>query len=1466
MRLSIKPALSVLGFFFILFSVSVSPALAKPISEDKIPTSLLPWVDWVKYEHPELDCPVNYANPERSCIWPGELQIRANDTGAKFQQNLSVYRDTEVQLPGDKNNWPLSVTVNNQPLVVVERQGVPYAFFKAGEYKVLGEFLWNTLPASLKIAPQTGIVRYTLNNKVVRLPQIRQASLWLRGSETKQTTQAPQDKLNMQVFRLVEDGHPVKMTTYIQLEVSGKQRELVLGKPLLKDFIPVNIESALPARLENNGGLRVQVRPGRWVFQVHSRHPSNVTDLPYEYGGVADEGVANSVLVNGNSANAAVTKAWPESEVWVYRTSPKDRQTEIESVRQIDPRQVQLPNIWANLPAYEVKAGSDFKIKVNLRGDPLPEPDSLNLTRDYWLDFSGQGLTVRDQVVGKMTSGWRLSADNAFDLGRVTVNGQPQFITRLAGEDGNGVEVRRGQLNMTAESRFEGDLMAIPATGWGRDFQKVSSQLHLPPGYQLMAVSGVDNVPASWLQRWTLYDIFLVLIISLGVAKLWGWKWLPLAMLTTALIWHEVNAPKMIWLFLLAVIALLRVVPLENRFYQYLKTFRVIGLVILVIIILPFIVQQAREAIYPQLEKHWINPVPLSMLHTQVDGVNGQVMNDYENNEAVYSSNTESIVKGRAAELASSMAEPAKRALEKTVPYRQSQTLNQIDPAATIQTGPGLPQWNWRTVQLSWNGPVAAQQTISLYLLGPLGSMLLSFLSIALILLLAWRFLDLKLKKEHTNLKVLLAGLVALFSVNSNAAELSSPSPAQFSAQFPTQALLQQLEQRLIVPSTDAPRAAISVLNFDYEKDQYSVTFTAQTLENTAIPLPVDMGSSTPVKVLLNDKSVNNQLYRKQNQLWLLVPKGQHKVMLSVYLPNVNQVQIPLPLKPFKVIANGEAWSLEGVDENGQPQQQLSLTRLPDTNANNANKIDSSKVNNDADDQLSPSVLPPFLRVERTLQFGLQWQVVTRVIRVSPLGTPVTVQVPIIDGASVVTEGLKVAEGKVLVNMSANQRQVSWRSRLDSVETLTLTASDNANWLEVWRADIGSMWHVEIDGIAPIHHQDSGQTWLPAWHPWPGEKVSFTVQRPVGVEGATATIDNSLLTVKPGKRATDSTLNFRLRSSQGGKRNITLPNGAELLSVKVNGRTQPIRLEGNTVTLPVVPGQQNYEINWRTNQGIGDGFDVQWQTPQVSLGGESVNASIKVMMPRDRWSLWLAGPSLGPAVLFWGVLIILVLLAVVLGRVGAGHLPIGMTTWLVLGLGLSQVSVFALVLVAVWFFVMYLRMQTVENPNFTKPWFNLLQIILVMLSVVTAIVLLGAVQNGLLGQPAMLIQGNQSTSYLFNWYQDRIGSAYPQAEVISAPLWVYRTLMLVWALWLAFSLLAWIKWGWQAFSAGGLWRKVSIILPKPKFKNKAQAAAEPEPEQKAEVDPWTGEAKKASTNDTPTNDSLESATEPTNKS
>ena len=107
-----------------------------------------------------------------------------------------------------------------------------------------------------------------------------------------------------------------------------------------------------------------------------------------------------------------------------------------------------------------------------------------------------------------------------------------------------------------------------------------------------------------------------------------------------------------------------------------------------------------------------------------------------------------------------------------------------------------------------------------------------------------------------------------------------------------------------------------------------------------------------------------------------------------------------------------------------------------------------------------------------------------------------------------------------------------------------------------------------------------------------------------------------------------------------------------------------------------------------------------------------------------------------------------------------------------------------------------------------------MQIGLAVLSLVVLAVLFQAVEQGLLGSPQMQIAGNGSDAGRLSWYQDRTGAELPQAWVLSVPTFVYRLLMLAWALWLAFALIRWLRWGWSCYATAGLWRSLALELPK----------------------------------------------------
>ena len=293
-------------------------------------------------------------------------------------------------------------------------------------------------------------------------------------------------------------------------------------------------------------------------------------------------------------------------------------------------------------------------------------------------------------------------------------------------------------------------------------------------------------------------------------------------------------------------------------------------------------------------------------------------------------------------------------------------------------------------------------------------------------------------------------------------------------------------------------------------------------------------------------------------------------------------------------------------------------------------------------------------------------------------------------------------------------------------------------------------------------------------------------------------------TVTQGKRSRDVVLKASLRSSQGMQHTLTLPENAQLQSVTIDGRSQPLRQEGRKLTLPINPNKQEILLKWQEPVGIG----FITRLSNVDLGQNSVNSNLTLSLGQDRWVLFAFGPMFGPIILFWSVLIVIAIVSLILGRIRLT--PLKNWQWFLLLVGLSQVPLVAASVVVAWLMLLGWRVsQSSEQTRF----FNGIQVGLALLSLISLSILFTAVAQGLLDNPDMSITGNRSSAFVLNWYQDRSTSILPAASVISLPLIAYRILMLAWSLWLASALLNWLRWGWSCFASNGLWHK-KVVLAK----------------------------------------------------
>ena len=169
----------------------------------------------------------------------------------------------------------------------------------------------------------------TINDKPVTIPQLdKQGRLWLRQQGNTSEQLAEENRLDIRIFRHISDDIPLQVITRIELDVSGHHREVVLGPIMLDKQIAMSLNSRLPARLETDGRLRLQVRPGSWTLFLHARQIGATNQL----------------------------KAVGQKEIWVFEAHNDLRLVEIHEATTIDPQQTSLPAEWRKFPAYQTSA------------------------------------------------------------------------------------------------------------------------------------------------------------------------------------------------------------------------------------------------------------------------------------------------------------------------------------------------------------------------------------------------------------------------------------------------------------------------------------------------------------------------------------------------------------------------------------------------------------------------------------------------------------------------------------------------------------------------------------------------------------------------------------------------------------------------------------------------------------------------------------------------------------------------------------------------------------------------------------------------------------------------------------------------------------------------------------------------------------------------------------------------------
>ncbi len=1335
-----------------LFVIALLVFAGSAVGQDYVPDELAGWQDWVLKDHGYRGCPFYFdrgatGRGDFVCSWPGRLQLDVTSADGRFSQQWTVYGEAQwIVLPGNTEHWPDRVTVDGRQVEVVARSNLPSIRLEPGSYRVAGRFAWDERPGVLSLPRTSALLTLTVDGKTVDRPDFSGSGVFL--GERQRDTRAV-DSVRLVVYRLLSDDVPTRLLTQLQIDVSGSVREELFGPILPDGFTPLSLHSELPAKLEADGNLLVQVRPGRWIVRLGARADGVLGDVTAPQGGVN----------------------MPAEEIWSYRANDRLRATAAEGLPPVDPAQVDVPGAWQNLPAFRASAASVLSIVERSRGIVSASND-LWLDRVMWLDFSGDGFVVKDTISGDMRTDWRLDMGGPYRLLTATEDDENLLITKGADEGETGIEVR--QTDVYVEGLGRADTRgSMPVTGWDTRFSDVDTVLNLPPGNKLLTAPGVDRAYGSWTGQWQLLDFFLVLIITIAVWRLFNPVSGVTALLAMTLSFHEFLAPTWLWLNLLAAIALLRVTP-EGKLRSWVRSYQLLSAALLVVAIVPFIAGQLRDAIYPQLEAQYpsMAPITATSLPRAVE------ISDLQMRKTAATADAEGTGRDIAMEEIVVMA--AKR----------EQYFSRYAPNAIVQAGQGIPSWRWNSYTLEWNGPVEAGQDMRLVIMPRWLVSTLRFVEVILLLVFAgivaaeianrqWRLPGgLKLGRSPA-VGVLAAGVCTSL--------LFAAAPAE--AELPSQELLQQLEQRLLEPPDCVPRCAeIVAADVDIGGETIAIALTVHAHEDVALPLPGSLRGWYPQATAV-DGSNDVRVFRDAGmRLWMYVTPGIHSVTLRGAVPPADSLEIPFASPPRVIRVDADGWFVAGIKDRRLLSGSLQLTRLQVEEGGEAVRWESSR-------------FPPFVQVERTIELDLDWRVRTTVTRVAPLQGALTLELPLLEGESIVSGDFTVRDGKVLVSMNPQQSSVGWTSNLPRKSPLTLKAGDGAIWTERWRVAVGNIWNVAFDGIPESNTgAEVDEVRVAEFDPRAGETLTLTANRPEAAEGETLAFDAVKLQLSQGDRSVDASLSLDYRSTRGAQHVIRLPSDVEIRSVTIDGVEQTLRSENGELTLPILPGEHTVAIYWRGS----DGATSRIATPQVDLGAPASNIDLGVVLPRNRWILGTTGPKLGPAVLYWSELAALVLFALILGRIGLT--PLKTWHWLLLGLGFSTFNWAMLAVVVAWLLACGAR-EKLKADDLSWWRFDLVQIVIGGLTVVALLGVVAALPQGLLGTPDMHIAGNGSGGHSLSWFADRSDSGLPIASVFTVPMWIYKTLILAWALWLSFALLRWLPWVWQCFSSDGFWRK-----------------------------------------------------------
>lgn len=704
------------------------------------------------------------------------------------------------------------------------------------------------------------------------------------------------------------------------------------------------------------------------------------------------------------------------------------------------------------------------------------------------------------------------------------------------------------------------------------------------------------------------------------------------------------------------------------------------------------------------------------------------------------------------------------------------------DEDSLVQQGPGVPELVARSWTFDLEGLVGPEKQLRFFLVSPLVNGLIKLLRVVivwyLLLMLMGIWKGIKGNSSLRDVKIGSLGVALMFTLLGH-----YPHQEAVAQDYPSMELLRELESRVNAnrcqkDCTVAERAVLSI-----DKDILSLEVWLASKGDGAWALPGPSSEFMPQDVEM-DRAQTIALTRRQSgAIWVRVPDGTHVLRMSGYIGKRKSLALRFDsfLGQLKISADG--WQVEGLGEGGEVKGQVILTKLE---VNESNPIVEENFTKQSPSAEKKERLEARYVVTRHLTLGVLWSGRTSVKRVGASDVASLVLVPLVTGEAVVQDELEVKDGMVLVKFPLGRQEVTWTSNFEPSSRLDFNAQNNPRVAEVWQLECNTQWLCRTEGLGPIKSmEENRQLWT--FRPWPGENVSLLPVQLQGAPGSKRITQRVVAVYSLGESQLNTSLKVDLRSSEGGRQIWKFPADVELLSATINGREERLDLSDGDMSVPIRPGLNSIELELREMGGIKSAQKL----PQISLGSDLTNVYQSVVVPEDRWLLAARGPAWGSVLMLWPFLLFVGVISAVFRLCNVG--PLRAWEYFILGSGLVGLNDGMFLVVPLALIILELRRRNrLALCSFTEKAMNLNSFLLAAL---TGVVLVWAVISALSIEPFAVTAGGNEGGDALSWYSQKVpGGQLPELEVLSVPGWVWRGLMLSWAVWVILSLVKWWTW------------------------------------------------------------------------